>query len=130
FETSHDANGDTHGAAQRELRPPISRGSAASPSQSRALIRQMVITLIGYRGTGKSTVARALGARLGWAAVDADDDIEARAGKSIERIFAEDGEAGFRRLERETMHRLLSEGNQRVIAAGGGAVLDEQTRGE
>jgi shikimate kinase len=90
----------------------------------------MVITLIGYRGTGKSTVARALGARLGWPAVDADDDIETRAGRSIERIFADDGEAGFRRLERETMHRLLSQGSQLVIAAGGGAILDGQTRRE
>lgn len=90
----------------------------------------MVITLIGYRGTGKSTVARALGARLGWASVDADHEIEVVAGKSIQRIFADDGEADFRRLERETMHRLLSEGDRLVIASGGGAILDEQTRGE
>jgi shikimate kinase len=90
----------------------------------------MVITLIGYRGTGKSTVARALGARLRWASFDADDQIEALAGRSIEQIFAEDGEVQFRRLERETMHRLLSEGDRLVIAAGGGAILDEQTRGE
>lgn len=88
----------------------------------------MVITLIGYRGTGKSTLARALGARLGWASIDADDQIEAIAGKSIDRIFAEDGEAEFRRLERETMQRLLSSGDPLIVAAGGGAILDEQTR--
>src|SRR5690606_4558018 len=88
----------------------------------------MVITLIGYRGTGKSTVAVALAARLRWAAVDADDQIEALAGKTIQRIFADDGEAEFRRLERETMQRLLSEADRLVIAAGGGAILDEQTR--
>lgn len=88
----------------------------------------MVITLIGYRGTGKSTVATALAAHLRWTGVDADEQIEALAGKSIQRIFAEDGEAEFRRLERETMQHLLSEGDRLVIAAGGGAILDEQTR--
>lgn len=88
----------------------------------------MVITLIGYRGTGKSSVAGALAVRLRWTSVDADDQIEALAGKSIERIFAEDGEAEFRRLERETMHRLLASGDRLIVAAGGGAVLDEQTR--
>lgn len=88
----------------------------------------MVITLIGYRGTGKSSVAAALAARLGWTSVDADDEIEALAGKAIQDIFAEDGEGRFRRLERETIHRLLTSRDRLVLAAGGGAILDEQTR--
>jgi shikimate kinase len=88
----------------------------------------MIVTLIGYRGTGKSTVAEALAARICWAAVDADEDIEAVAGKSVEQIFADDGEAVFRRLEREVMARLLNGSDRLIIAAGGGAILDEQTR--
>ena len=56
------------------------------------------IFLIGYRGTGKTTVARELAGRLGFEWVDADDVIEERAGKSIAAIFAEDGEAGVSRF--------------------------------
>src|SRR5436305_15153532 len=57
------------------------------------------IFLIGYRGTGKSTVARLLAERLGWKAVDADAILETRAGRTIQQIFADDGEAYFRDLE-------------------------------
>jgi len=87
----------------------------------------MVITLIGYRGTGKSTVAAPLAARLGWDWVDADTAIEQSVGKSIRDIFAEDGEDVFRRHERSEMQKLLGR-DMLVIAAGGGAILNEQTR--
>ena len=90
----------------------------------------MVITLIGYRGTGKSTVAAALAERLRWRSVDADDEIEASAGKPIRRIFAEDGEPAFRDLERQTISRLLKENDRLVVAAGGGAILNERTRSD
>jgi shikimate kinase len=90
----------------------------------------MVITLIGYRGTGKSTVARALGERLGWTSVDADDEIECLAKMSIQQIFAERGESAFRGLERITMARLLSGHDRLIIAAGGGAILNQQTRSD
>jgi len=90
----------------------------------------MVITLIGYRGTGKSTVGRALGTRLGWTCVDADDEIESAAGRTIAEIFATGGEPEFRRLERETLARLLAGNENLILAAGGGAILDEQTRGD
>jgi len=86
-----------------------------------------IITLIGYRGTGKTTVARPLAERLGWRAVDADIELERRAGRTIREIFATDGEPEFRRLERETLCELLTQ-QQLVIAAGGGAILDTQTR--
>ncbi|MEX1095209.1 MAG: shikimate kinase [Planctomycetales bacterium] len=89
----------------------------------------MLITLIGYRGSGKSSVAAPLAARLGWEWIDADAEIEARAGMSIRDIFAAEGEAGFRRRERDTMHDLLGR-DDLVIAAGGGAVLDQATRFE
>jgi shikimate kinase len=90
----------------------------------------MVITLIGYRGTGKSTVGSALGERLGWNWIDADDQIESVAGRTIAEIFAETGEPGFRRLERETISRLLAGDEHLVLAAGGGAILNMQTRRE
>lgn len=89
----------------------------------------MTITLIGYRGTGKSCVAQLLAERLELTAIDADDVIEERAGRSIREIFAEQGEPGFRALERNVMAELLRR-DRIVIAAGGGAVLNEVTRRE
>ncbi len=56
----------------------------------------MVVTLIGYRGTGKTSVAGPLAARLGFQSVDADTEIERRAGLTIREIFADEGEPGFR----------------------------------
>ena len=89
----------------------------------------MIITLIGYRGTGKTSVARPLAERLGWQAIDADVDLEARAGRTIREIFDTDGEGEFRRLERDTLVDLLSR-DRLVIAAGGGAVLNPDTRAD
>jgi Shikimate kinase len=71
------------------------------------------IFLIGYRGTGKSTVARHLAERLGYDSVDADAEIERRAGKSIAAIFAEDGEAIFRDLESQLVVELWASAHGR-----------------
>lgn len=87
----------------------------------------MVITLIGYRGCGKTTVAELLAERLGRPWVDADVEIERTAGCSISEIFAEQGEPAFRDLERKTIAALL-ERDVLILAAGGGAILDPQTR--
>ena len=87
----------------------------------------MILTLIGYRATGKSTLAKPLAERLGWSWIDADVELERRAGRTIREIFDTDGEPEFRRLERETLVDLLSR-DHLVIAAGGGAVLNPQTR--
>jgi shikimate kinase len=87
----------------------------------------MGITLVGYRGSGKSTVAPLLAARLGRPWVDSDREVEAAAGMSIRQIFETEGEAGFRRREKSALAALLARGDL-VIAAGGGAVLDAQTR--
>ena len=85
------------------------------------------IFLIGYRGTGKSTVAQELAKRIGFTWADADLRIEERAGKSIVEMFAEEGEAAFRELEAEVVAGLS--GERRVVAAlGGGAILREATR--
>lgn len=86
------------------------------------------IILIGYRGSGKTTVARTLATRLGWTGVDADELIEARAGRSIRDIFDQDGEAGFRRLEADIIREVCSSPRQ-VISVGGGAVLSPVNRG-
>jgi shikimate kinase len=85
------------------------------------------VVLIGYRGTGKSTVARQLGLQIGWDWVDADVEVELRAGKSIAAIFSDEGEGAFRDLESEVLGDLV--GRERtVIAAGGGVVLRETNR--
>src|SRR5262245_23270582 len=67
-----------------------------------------MLSLIGYRGTGKTTVARLLALRLGWDWADADVEIELRAGKSIASIFADDGEPAFRDLESAVIADLCS----------------------
>ena len=85
------------------------------------------IYLIGYRATGKTTVARQLALRAGWDWVDCDVEIELRAGKSIAEIFADDGESRFRDLETETIESLACR-EKTVIALGGGAVLREANR--
>lgn len=83
--------------------------------------------LVGMMGAGKTSVGRRLAARLGLDFVDADDEIEAAAGASIEDIFAMHGESAFRDGERRVLARLL-EGPVRVIATGGGAYIDPDTR--
>ena len=87
----------------------------------------MTITLIGYRGVGKSTIAPLLAARLGWNWADADALIEQQAGRSIAEIFQQEGEPGFRAREAGVLSELLSQ-DRLIIAAGGGAILDAHTR--
>ena len=87
----------------------------------------LVIFLVGYRGTGKSTVARLLAERLGWGWVDADELLERRHGRSIRQIFAEEGEAGFRDKEAAILEELCR-GERLVVATGGGIVLREDNR--
>ena len=87
----------------------------------------MNLTLIGYRATGKTTLARRLALRLAWDWVDADVEIERRAGKSIARVFAEDGEPVFRDLEAAVIAELCRR-PRLIVAAGGGAPLREESR--
>ena len=77
------------------------------------------IVLVGFMGTGKSAIGRRLAKRLQTSFVDTDAWIARRAGKSIPLIFAEDGEAAFRALEREAA-RAYSRPLRRVVATGGG----------
>ncbi len=85
------------------------------------------VVLIGFSGTGKSTVAASLAGRLGWRARDSDAEIVRASGRAIEAIFAEDGEAAFRAIERDILQRLAAEADV-VIATGGGAFMDPDTR--
>ncbi len=87
----------------------------------------MNLVLIGYRATGKTSVARRIGERLGWPWFDADALVESRAGKSIARIFAEDGETVFRDLESQVVTELAHR-DRSVLALGGGAVVRPANR--
>ncbi len=87
----------------------------------------MILTLIGYRAVGKTTLARLLAERLDWDWIDADVEIERRAGKSIARILAEEGEPAFRDLEAEVIAELCRR-DRLVLAAGGGAPLRPESR--
>ena len=85
------------------------------------------IALVGLMGAGKSSIGRRLAQALGLPFVDADAEIEAAAGASIEEIFARDGEAAFRNGERRVIARLL-DGPAQILATGGGAFMDPTTR--
>ncbi|MBI4197993.1 MAG: bifunctional shikimate kinase/3-dehydroquinate synthase, partial [Chloroflexi bacterium] len=81
------------------------------------------IVITGFSGTGKSQVARAVADLLGWTCVDTDAEVVRRAGMPIARIFQAQGEAAFRRLEREAVQEACA-GKGSVIATGGGAIMD------
>ena len=83
--------------------------------------------LVGAPGAGKSTVGRLLADRLDVGFRDTDDDVELIAGKSISDIFVDDGESAFRALEREAVAAALTI-HDGVLAVGGGAVADAETR--
>jgi shikimate kinase len=91
------------------------------------LLRHRSIVLVGMMGVGKSSIGRRLAARLGLPFVDADTEIEKAAGTSIADIFARHGEADFRSGEARVIARLL-EGGPQVLASGGGAVMNADTR--
>jgi shikimate kinase len=87
----------------------------------------MNIFLIGYRGSGKTTVASVLSEQLGWPWVDADAQLERRAGKTIKQIFTDSGEPAFRDLESAVLQDFVS-GDGQIIALGGGVVLRHENR--
>jgi shikimate kinase/3-dehydroquinate synthase len=84
--------------------------------------QRRVVAVIGFMGAGKSTAAASAARALGTRPVDVDSVIEERLGKPIDRIFAEDGEAAFRRTEEAVTLELLAAPGSRVLALGGGAV--------
>lgn len=85
------------------------------------------IVLIGYRGTGKSTIGQLVANRLGWDFEDADAVLERGLGRTIAQVFAQEGEGFFRELEESTLFELASR-SRLVLGTGGGAVLRESNR--
>ncbi len=86
------------------------------------------IVLVGMMGAGKTSVGRRLAARLRLPFRDSDEEVEKAAGASVAEIFERSGEEQFRRAEHRVITRLLQSGPG-VIATGGGALMNEATRG-
>jgi shikimate kinase len=97
------------------------RRKRQSPTIDRPLV------LVGMMGVGKTSVGRKLAERLGLPFVDADEEIEKAAGLSVAEIFERFGEEYFRDGERRVIARLI-EGKAKVIATGGGAFINDETR--
>jgi len=114
--TKQDKSIDSASELQRR---PERSGEAVMPART--------IVLVGLMGAGKSCVGRKLAARIGRPFIDADAEIEAAAGCTIAEIFERMGETAFREGERRVMARLL-DGPVAVLAAGGGAFVDPDTR--
>ena len=108
-------------------------GATQKPAESgpeSAVVRTLggrSIVLVGMMGAGKSSIGRRLASRLGIPFIDADTEIESAAGMTIPEIFEKHGEPYFRAGEARVIARLLDNGPQ-VLATGGGAVMDPQTR--
>jgi shikimate kinase len=102
-------------------------GSATEEAAIVAALKGRAIVLVGMMGAGKSSIGRRLAQRLDIPFVDADNEIEIAAGMSIEDIFATRGEPEFRAGEARVIARLL-EGGAQVIATGGGAFMNADTR--
>lgn len=85
--------------------------------------------LVGFMGSGKTTLARALGRRLGWRVIDLDDAIEQREGRTVAQVFAGEGERYFRQVEREVLLGLQPVRNA-VVATGGGTFAQPGNRAD
>ncbi len=91
------------------------------------MIAVTAIVLVGPMGVGKSTVGRLLAERLGAGYRDTDDDIVAEQGRTIAEIFVDEGESAFRAMEKAAVRKALAE-HDGILALGGGAILDPDTR--
>jgi len=105
----------------------VETDSLAEPGRNEAPYAGRTIALVGLMGAGKSTVGRRLASALGRKFHDSDTEVEKAAGLSVSDIFAIHGEAEFRRGERRVLERLMEE-PPHVLATGGGAFIDPETR--
>jgi shikimate kinase len=103
------------------------RSIAKDAETAKNLLGNHAIVLVGLMGAGKTSVGRRLAEKLDIPFVDADHEIEIAAGKSVAEIFADHGEGYFREGERRVITRLLENGQQ-VLATGGGAFMNDETR--
>jgi shikimate kinase len=108
------------------MRKPSKQANPAHPAAGGPALDRAIV-LVGMMGVGKTTVGRRLGQRLGLPFVDADEEIERAAGMSVSDLFIAHGEESFRRGEAQVIARLLA-GPPHVLATGGGAVLNAETR--
>lgn len=95
------------------------------------LVRSPGLFLAGFMGSGKTTIGRVVAQEMGWPFVDLDDDIEAKAKRAITEIFAQLGEAEFRRIEHEALRARVHSiqcGAATVLALGGGAYAQSNNR--
>jgi shikimate kinase len=90
-------------------------------------VRADKLYLVGFMGAGKTSVARALGRRIGWRVEDIDERIESRERRTVASIFAQNGESYFRAAERSILQELLPERNV-IVATGGGTFVDPDNR--
>jgi shikimate kinase len=91
------------------------------------IVQRNNIVLVGFMGTGKSTIGRFLAEKLGWELVDTDHYIEKQEGMSIAELFSKQGEAYFRAAETRAIQAIMNRTHQ-VVATGGGAVLAADNR--
>lgn len=90
--------------------------------------RTHTIVLVGIMGAGKSSVGRVLAQELDIPFLDSDDEVEKAAGMTIPEIFKMHGEEEFRRVERRVIERLLDDSPRMILATGGGAFMNAETR--
>jgi shikimate kinase len=114
-------------APETDFKNLARRSIAKDTETAKHLIGNHAIVLVGLMGAGKTSVGRRLAEKLGIPFVDADHEIELAAGKTITEIFADHGEEYFREGERRVITRLLENGLQ-VLATGGGAFMNDETR--
>lgn len=110
------------------LDQPESKEFRVDHDALRAALGQRAVVLVGMMGSGKSSVGRRLATRLGLPFVDADAEIETAAGMTIPEIFAQRGESEFRDGERRVISRILTTRSPLVLATGGGAFMNAETR--
>jgi 3-dehydroquinate dehydratase/shikimate dehydrogenase len=111
----------------RQALSPVQVRDEPAPEPQPEAAPPRLLFLIGYRGSGKTTIAQLLADRLGWIWADADAVLEDRYGKTIKEIFAEEGEEGFRAKEAAILEELCGYDGC-VIATGGGVILREDNR--
>ena len=96
-----------------------------SPDLPRPGAAVRFVFLVGFMGSGKTSVGQALAHYLGWPFLDLDDQIERRAGRKVAEIFAADGESEFRRIENLALNEVLAiPSSPMVVALGGGAFIE------